>query len=309
MTEAIFLMGPTASGKTQAAVNLVQQFPVEIISVDSAMIYRDMDIGTAKPDAQTLAIAPHRMIDIINPDQSYSVAEFCQQALREIGDIRAQGRIPLLVGGTMMYFRAMREGLAPLPEADTQIRASLEAMANEKGWAYLHERLQQVDPEAAAKISQNDPQRIQRALEVYELSGKPLSELQAQPVNPFPYSCTRIVLAPPKRQSLHPRIAQRFDLMLEQGFIKEVEQLREKYQLNLDMPSMRCVGYRQVWQYLESELDKEQMRAAAIHATEQLGKRQYTWLRNEHPDLWLDSLDSGWEQELTNLVSKVVEFR
>ena len=239
-------MGPTASGKTGAAVELVQHLPLEIISVDSALVYRGMDIGTAKPDAETLRIAPHRLIDIRDPSEVYSVAEFRDDALREMEAIRVRGNTPLLVGGTMLYFRALQQGLSDLPGADSGVRAQLEAEAREKGWQAMHTRLRRVDPQSAARIHPNDPQRIQRALEVYELSGLPLIELcaagrQAPPA----YRFLKIILAPEQRKVLHERIRQRFELMLAQGFLNEVRRLRAGRDLNPGLPSMRAVGYRQ----------------------------------------------------------------
>lgn len=289
---AIFLMGPTASGKTDLAVNLVERFNCEIISVDSALVYRGMDIGTAKPDAETLARAPHRLIDIIDPAESYSAARFRDDALREMAQIREAGRIPLLVGGTMLYYRALHQGLSQLPEADAELRARIEAEAAEKGWQVLHDRLAKVDPESAARIHPNDPQRLSRALEVYELSGQALSVLwREQQKGAFPYRAVKLAVAPTDRPLLHERIALRFDLMLKQGFIEEVEQLYRRGDLHPDLPSIRCVGYRQVWSYLAGEWDKETMRERGIIATRQLAKRQFTWLRSESDLAWFDSLD------------------
>lgn len=273
-------MGPTASGKTGVAVELVQHLPCEIISVDSALVYRDMDIGTAKPDAATLAAAPHHLIDIIDPTESYSAARFRADALALMAEITARGRIPLLAGGTMLYFKALRQGLNDLPEADPALRAELDAEAAERGWPALHAELAQVDPETAARLKPNDAQRIQRALEVYRLTGEPMAEiLKREAPAAFPYRVLPLALLPGDRAVLHRRIAERFDLMLEQGFIEEVEDLREKYALNLELPSMRCVGYRQVWQYLDGEFDRATLREKGIAATRQLAKRQLTWLR------------------------------
>ncbi len=299
---AIFLMGPTASGKTDLAVELVERLNCEIISVDSALVYRDMDIGTAKPDAETLARAPHRLIDIIDPAESYSAARFRDDALREMAEISAAGRIPLLVGGTMLYYRALQLGLSQLPEADAELRASIEAEAVEKGWQVLHDRLAKVDPESAARIHPNDPQRLCRALEVYELSGRPLSELwREQERSAFPYRAVKLAVAPTDRTLLHERIARRFELMLRQGFIEEVEALYRRGDLHPELPSIRCVGYRQVWNYLAGEWDKEMMVERGIIATRQLAKRQFTWLRSEAALAWFDSLSD-------KLVEKTLKF-
>jgi len=286
---AILLMGPTASGKTGVAVELVQRLSLEIISVDSALVYRGMDIGTAKPDAETLRIAPHRLIDIRDPSEVYSAAEFRDDALREMEAIRARGNTPLLVGGTMLYFRVLQQGLSDLPGADTGVRAQLEAEARETGWQAMHARLRRVDPQSAARIHPNDPQRIQRALEVYELSGVPLSELcaagrQAPPA----YRFLKIILAPEQRQVLHERIRQRFDIMLAQGFLDEVRRLRAHRDLNPALPSMRAVGYRQAWEYLEGELSEGEWVERAVIATRQYAKRQLTWLRRESGCHWID---------------------
>lgn len=277
---AIFLLGPTASGKTGVAVELVQHLPCDIVSVDSALVYRDMDIGTAKPDAATLAAAPHRLIDLIDPTESYSAAKFRDDALAAMAEITARGRIPLLVGGTMLYFKALREGLNDLPEADPEVRAALDAEAAEKGWPALHAELAAVDPETASRLKANDSQRIQRALEVYRLTGHPLSHILAQGNDgALPYRVIPLALVPSERAALHERIAQRFDAMLAQGLIEEVAGLRDKYALNLGLPSMRCVGYRQAWQYLDGEFSRAELREKGIDATRQLAKRQLTWLR------------------------------
>lgn len=286
---AIFLMGPTASGKTALAMQLVQQFPCDIISVDSALVYRHMDIGTAKPNAQEQAIAPHRLIDICDPDDSYSAARFRDDALHEMEQITRQGRIPLLVGGTMLYFRALEQGLSRLPPADAVVRERLLAQARELGWHAMHDRLASIDPAAAARIHRNDPQRIQRALEVYEISGQSMSELQQLHARPtLPYSVIKLVQAPWSREILRERIAQRFELMLQQGFEQEVRDLVKRYALTPDLPSMRSVGYRQMLLYLQGDYSYEEMREKGITATRQLAKRQLTWLRKEHNALWLE---------------------
>ena len=277
---AIFLMGPTASGKTAAAVELMQHLPVEIISVDSALVYRDMDIGTAKPDAATLAVAPHHLLDIIDPTEVYSAARFRADALALMADITARGRVPLLVGGTMLYFKALREGLSDLPQADAATRAQIEVEAAQQGWPALHAELAQLDPDTAARLQPTDAQRIQRALEVVRLSGQPMSALlRGKRDAALPYQVQAFALIPPDRAVLHAAIAVRFDAMLAQGLVEEVRSLRDKYPLNADMPAMRCVGYRQVWSYLDGEYGWDEMRDRGIYATRQLAKRQLTWLR------------------------------
>ena len=274
-------MGATATGKTELAVEIAQRFPVELISVDSALIYRGMDIGTAKPDAQLLARAPHFLIDIIEPDQSYSAWDFVNNARGLITEINQRGNIPLLVGGTMMYYHALEQGLNRLPEADEAVRANLDAEANRIGWNAMHERLTQIDPVTAARIKPGDTQRIQRALEVFEISGQTLSTLQADKAEGYQGDMLKIILQAEDRARLHARIEKRFKTMLEQGFIDEVVGLRNRGNLNLSMPSMRCVGYRQVWQYLDGDFDQKEMTEKAIAATRQLAKRQITWLRKQ----------------------------
>ncbi|WP_020558114.1 tRNA (adenosine(37)-N6)-dimethylallyltransferase MiaA [Thiofilum flexile] len=279
---AIFLMGPTGTGKTDLAVALRQQLPVEIISVDSALIYQGMDIGTAKPDAATLVQAPHRLIDFLDPSQPYSAAQFREDALREMQDITAAGRIPLLVGGTMLYFRALEHGLSILPDADPDIRAQLLAEAEQLGWQALHNQLRTIDPIAAARIHPNDPQRLQRALEVYRITGKSLTELQkATQQDKCPYRLLKLALLPKNREWLHERLAQRFDIMLENGLLIEVEKLFRRGDLSSALPAIRSVGYRQIWEHLEGKMDYNTMRNRAIVATRQLAKRQITWLRSE----------------------------
>jgi len=278
----IFVMGPTAAGKTDLAIECVEQLGCELISVDSALVYRDMDIGTARPDAQTLQRAPHKLIDIIDPAQAYSVGRFREDALREIQSSLDRGKIPLLVGGTMLYYKALQEGLSELPEADASIRAQLDEQAREHGWQYMHKRLAEVDPVSAERIHANDSQRIQRALEVYEISGKTLSDFwRLQQSGGMPWNVIKIAFFPEDRALLHQRIATRFQQMLQAGFISEVENLRARGDLHLDMPSMRCVGYRQVWQYLEGKMNRDEMTERGIIATRQLAKRQLTWLRKE----------------------------
>ncbi|MBE2898490.1 tRNA (adenosine(37)-N6)-dimethylallyltransferase MiaA [Pasteurellaceae bacterium 20609_3] len=303
---ALFLMGPTASGKTDLAIRLRAHLPVELISVDSALIYRGMDIGTAKPSAEELALAPHRLIDIKDPAERYSAADFRADALREMADITAQGKIPLLVGGTMLYFRALLEGLSPLPAADSKVRSEIERAAQEKGWDYLHQQLAKVDPVSAARIHPNDPQRINRALEVYYLSGKSLTELSQTVDNNLPYHIAQFAIAPAEREILHQRIEQRFDMMLSAGFEQEVRALYARGDLHLDLPSMRCVGYRQMWEYLRGDYDWAEMRYRGICATRQLAKRQITWLRGwKHPLTWLDSLEG--EQNKNHVLQKITQ--
>jgi len=277
---AIFLMGPTASGKTGVAVELVRQLPCEIVSVDSALVYRDMDIGTAKPDAETLKQAPHHLIDLIPPTESYSAAQFRRDALRLMAEIVGRGRIPLLVGGTMLYFKALSQGLSDLPEADAELRAELDEKAARLGWPALHADLAQLDPATAARLNPADAQRIQRALEVCMLTGRPMSELLGRAAPPeLPCRPIKLSLEPSDRAVLHRRIAERFDAMLAGGLIEEVRGLRQRYALDLSLPSMRCVGYRQAWQYLDGEFDLPALREKGIAATRQLAKRQLTWLR------------------------------
>ena len=273
-------MGPTASGKTGLAIKLLEQFPLDIISVDSALVYRRMNIGTAKPDKETLRRAPHRLVDICEPSDTYSAARFRADALVEISKIYAAGRVPLLVGGTMLYFRALLEGLSELPSADPEIRAELEQQASELGWPAMHEQLQELDPVAARRINPNDPQRIQRALEVIRISGQPISELQQGSNKADPqFRVLKLVVCPTERQELHRRIAQRFSQMIGEGFVDEVKELHSRSDLHAGLPSMRAVGYRQAWEWLEGRLADDEWQEKAIIATRQLAKRQLTWLR------------------------------
>jgi tRNA dimethylallyltransferase len=304
---AIFLMGPTASGKTGVAVELLQTLPIELISVDSALVYRDMSIGTAKPDAATLQIAPHHLIDIINPTESYSAATFRNDALRLMADITARGKIPVLVGGTMLYFRALQNGLSDLPVADPAVRAELDIMIADHGIAKLHEQLAHVDAETAARLAPNDTQRIQRAMEVYLLTGTPMSELlKKKSDHTLPYRVTNIALIPSDRAVLHQRIATRFEQMIEQGLVEEVRGLREKYELHPDLPSMRCVGYRQAWQFMDGEIDVTKLFETGIAATRQLAKRQLTWLRSTPNVMAIDCLSAHLTQRVQNLITAVL---
>jgi tRNA dimethylallyltransferase len=277
---AILLMGPTASGKTAVAMKLASILPCEIISVDSAQIYRGMNIGTAKPSAEELKAAPHHLIDIIDPHETYSAARFRDDALAHMREITERGNIPLLVGGTMMYFQALVEGLNDLPEADPVIRLVIDTMADEEGWPAVHARLRKVDPETAARLEPNDGQRIQRALEIYYIAGKSMTELLKKPKYVyFPYTPIRITLVPSDRAVLHERIAQRFDAMLDAGLVDELKNLRDTYGLEPTMPSMRCVGYRQAWDFITGRIGRTELREQGIAATRQLAKRQLTWLR------------------------------
>ena len=304
---AIFLMGPTASGKTDLAIQLRQQLPVEVISVDSALIYRGMDIGTAKPSKAELALAPHRLIDICDPAESYSAANFRTDALREMQEISAQGKIPLLVGGTMLYYKALLEGLSPLPSADEKVRSEIEAKAALIGWGGLHQELSKIDPISAQRINPNDSQRINRALEVFYLTSKTLTELTAQKGEALPYDILQFAIAPEQREVLHLRIEQRFHKMIELGFQQEVEKLYRRPDLNENLPSIRCVGYRQMWEYLRGDYDHDEMIFRGICATRQLAKRQITWLRGwTSPIQWLDSLQpaQALEKVLTSVSTK-----
>src|SRR5487761_2183134 len=277
---AILLMGPTASGKTALALAIAARYPVEIISVDSAQVYRDMDLGTAKPSAAERAAVPHHLIDVIDPDQSYSAAQFRNDAARLMREITARGRVPLLAGGTMLYFKALREGLSNLPQADAALRAAIEAEAQEKGWPALHAELVRIDAATAARLNPGDAQRIQRALEVFRITGKPLSALQgARVLGQAQYRFVPLALVPAERALLHRSIESRFDAMLAAGLVEELAFLRGKYALTPELPAMRCVGYRQAWEHLEGAYDRATLRDRGIYATRQLAKRQLTWLR------------------------------
>ena len=297
---AIFLMGPTAAGKTDLAVELAQVLPCDLISVDSALVYRGMDIGTAKPSAELLEAYPHRLIDIRDPAQSYSAAEFVEGALAEMAKSTAAGRIPLLVGGTMLYFKALIDGLADMPAADPDVRAALEAQARTEGLAALHRQLAEVDPQSATRIHPNDPQRLVRALEVFQVSGVSMTEHRARQSaqkagggtpegGVLPYTVAQLSIAPAQRQVLHQRIEQRFVQMVEQGFVEEVESLRRRPDLHAELPSMRAVGYRQVWCHLDGDYSAQEMVERGVIATRQLAKRQLTWLRGWEGVHWLES--------------------
>ena len=272
-------MGPTASGKSALAARLADHLPVEIVSVDSAQVYRGMDIGTAKPSAAERRAVPHHLIDILDPTESYSAAQFCADALKLIREISARGRTPLLVGGTMLYFKALREGLSDLPDSDPTVRAQIDAEAAERGWPALHAQLAKIDAPTAARLKPTDAQRIQRALEIYRVTGKPMSKLLGRKKSAPPFRLVELALAPSDRSELHRRIEARFDAMLERGLVEEVRTLRKRYTLRPALPSMRCVGYRQAWQYLEGEIGRKELRDRAVAATRQLAKRQLTWLR------------------------------
>lgn len=298
---AILLMGPTASGKTALALELAQHFPVSLISVDSALVFRDMDIGTAKPDQETLARFPHRLVNIISPEEAYSAARFREEALEAMAEITTMGKIPLLVGGTMLYFKALLEGLGNLPQADKATREALDAEASEKGWPALHAELKVLDPVTAARLQPTDSQRIQRALEIVRLTGQPMSTLLDQGKDgPPPYRFLSLALLPSERSILHSRIASRFREMLDNGLIDEVEMLLRRYELTPSSTSMRCVGYRQTWEYLEGEYSRRELTDRGIFATRQLAKRQITWLTNSLPGEVFDCLD-------TNLTANILD--
>ena len=311
---AVLLMGPTASGKTACALALARHLPVEIVSVDSALVYRDMDIGTAKPDAAERAACPHHLIDLISPEEAYSAARFCEDARRLMAEISARGRLPLLVGGTMLYYKALRDGLSELPEADPELRRAIEDAAARDGWPVLHAELARLDPDAAARLAPHDAQRIQRALEIVRLTGAPLAEAYARRAAAVAtHRFIPVALTPSDRSVLHARIAQRFDAMLAAGFVEEVETLRRRYVLTPEMPSMRCVGYRQALEYLEGRVDHATFRDKGIFATRQLAKRQITWQRNFR-DTWgnlaeLDSLAADLPERLHRHVARSLDAR
>lgn len=301
---ALFLMGPTASGKTDLAIALRQQLPVEVISVDSALIYKGMDIGTAKPTPAELALAPHRLIDILDPKESYSAMNFREDALKEMAEISTSGRIPLLVGGTMLYYKALLEGLSPLPSADPIIRAEIEEKATKIGWGGMHQELLTIDPVAGARINPNDSQRINRALEVFYITGKTMTELTAEKGEALPYRLLQFAIAPQDRAILHERIALRFQKMMDLGFEEEVKRLFLREDLHIDLPSIRCVGYRQMWEYLQGDISLDEAIYKGICATRQLAKRQITWLRGWKDEItWLDSLNP--EQAKLTMIDKI----
>ncbi|AXK72411.1 tRNA (adenosine(37)-N6)-dimethylallyltransferase MiaA [Lysobacter sp. TY2-98] len=308
---AIALMGPTASGKTALAVEWAQRFNGEVVSVDSALVYRGLDIGAAKPTAHERAGVPHHLLDVRDPWQPYSAAEFATDALAAVEAIVARGRLPILAGGTGLYFHALLRGLAPMPEADADTRTAIEAEAGERSWAALHAELASIDPEAASRIHATDAQRIQRALEVWRLSGRTISDWRRErPVHRFPCRVLKLVVAPPSREVLHERIARRFDAMLEAGFLDEVRRLRALPQLAahpkpLDLPAIRAVGYRQAWEHLDGLFDAATLRDRGVFATRQLAKRQLTWLRGELDALWGDPLEG--RARLDRLVTDFVE--
>lgn len=307
---AICLMGPTAAGKTDLAIEIVQRLPCEIISVDSAQIYKEMDIGTGKPDAETLAKAPHRLIDFLDPAKAYSASQFRLDALTEMEAIRAAGKIPLLVGGTMLYFRALRDGLAKMPASNAQVRDEISALAERDGWAAVHAQLEAVDPESAKRIHPNDPQRLQRALEVYLVSGTTMTALHQrendrQVAFESPFDLHFFAIQPQDRAVLHLRIAERFKRMIEQGLVGEVERLYARGDLNLSMPSVRAVGYRQTWRYIAGELSFDAMVEQGIIATRQLAKRQITWMRSWENLKSFNSEDSETLDLLLNSISRV----
>jgi len=304
LPKAILLMGPTASGKTAVAMELAQCFPVELISVDSAQVFRDMNIGTAKPDAETLKAFPHHLIDLISPEEVYSVARFRRDALTAMNEIGARGKIPLLVGGTMLYFKTLLEGLAELPKACPKTRMDIDSQADAQGWPAVHAELARVDPETAARLHPTDSQRVQRALEVFRLADRPMSALFAESRQQRPpYDFLSIGLLPSDRAVLHARIAERFDAMLAAGLEDEVVDLRAKYQLHLNLPSMRCVGYRQVWEALDGISPRNEMRDRGIFATRQLAKRQITWLSNTLKPQVFDCLAPDLLEQTRRVVS------
>ena len=298
----IAIMGPTASGKTGLALELAEKVECEIISVDSALVYTNMDIGTAKPTQAERQSVPHHLIDIIDPSQSYSVAEFCRDTVKLIEDIHGRNKVPILAGGTMMYFNALINGISPLPKSDEKIRAEITTQAESLGWSKLHDELCRVDPVSGARIHPNDPQRLTRALEVYRSTGKNLTYWQQEKGEACPYPISQFAIAPSERSILHERIATRFDIMLEEGFEQEVKQLYERGDLNEDLPSIRSVGYRQMWQYIDGQMSYDDMRERGIIATRQLAKRQLTWLRGWEDVTWLDTFAND---NLTKITAKV----
>lgn len=306
---AVMIMGPTGTGKTDLALRLVRQFPFEIISVDSALVYRDMDIGTAKPSAEILARVPHRLVNIRDPSEAYSAGDFRRDALAAMDEIEAAGRVPLLVGGTLLYFKALRQGLAHMPRPDPQLRARLDAEAREQGWPALHQRLARVDPAAARRIHPNDSQRLQRALEVWEQTGRPISELQnAGTQGGGRQSYLRIALVPGSRSVLNLNIEKRLKIMIKKGFADEVRRLYQRGDLHADLPAMRAVGYRQLWQHFTGEVDLDEAVRRATVATRRLAKRQMTWLRGEQPDAVFDPLSDDLDRQVTAFLTGELSF-
>ncbi len=299
---AIFIMGPTASGKTALSIQLAKRYQGEIISVDSAMVFRGMDIGTAKPTVEEQAGIPHHLIDILDPSEAFSTGRFRSLALEKMADISQRGRLPILVGGTMLYFNALLKGLAELPPANAEIRQYLDRLLLEKGKDFLHQRLAEVDPDAAKRIHPNDPQRIQRALEVYEISGRPITDFFRRQHQVIPYDIKNIKLIPSDRQGLHQKIARRFDNMLKEGLVDEVSRLFSRGDLNEGLPAVRAVGYRQVWSYLQGEIDYQLMREKGIVATRQLAKRQFTWLRKLDEGRVFSAEDGGLLNKITMFI-------
>lgn len=307
-TTAICLMGPTAAGKTDITLRLAEQLPVDVISVDSALVYRGMDIGTAKPDAATLQRVPHRLVDIRDPEDAYSAGQFVRDARAEIEHSLDAGRLPLLVGGTMMYFRALTRGLAELPCGDAALRAEIDADAAQRGWPALHEELARIDPRSAARIAPADSQRIQRAIEVFRSSGRTLSDWQEQTAVPENPVFLKLALVPSRRDVLHERIAQRLDSMMKNGFVDEVRMLRTRKGVTAESASMRAVGYRQIWSFLDGACDLEDAHKRALYATRQLAKRQLTWLRPE-PDLAVfDPLEDRISSTITLFIKKELDL-
>ena len=301
----IFLMGPTATGKTNIAAELFKRLPIELISVDSALVYRGMDIGTAKPSREFLNNAPHRLVDICEPDETYSAARFRNDALLAIDEIHSKNRTPLLVGGTGLYFRALESGISDLPDADAEIRQRLESEARDIGWQAMHGRLAEIDPVSAERIHPNDPQRIQRALEIYEISGRSMTDhYDDGDVTPFPFELIKIILNPGDRSRLHERIEHRFMKMLDEGLVDEVRAFHANGRFSGSLPAMRMVGYRQVWNYLDGKSDYEEMVEKGIAATRQLAKRQMTWLRKEENGIWLDSDESGLLDKIQGILGE-----
>jgi tRNA dimethylallyltransferase len=301
----IFLMGPTATGKTNIAAELFKRLPIELISVDSALVYRGMDIGTAKPSREFLNNAPHRLIDICEPDETYSAARFRNDALLAIDEIHSKNRTPLLVGGTGLYFRALESGISDLPDADAEIRQRLESEARDIGWQAMHDRLAEIDPVSAERIHPNDPQRIQRALEIYEISGRSMTDhYDDGDVSPLPFELIKIILNPGNRSRLHERIEHRFMKMLDEGLVDEVRAFHANGRFSGSLPAMRMVGYRQVWNYLDGKSDYEEMVEKGIAATRQLAKRQMTWLRKEENGIWLDSDESGLLDKIRGILGE-----